>query len=99
MQKYFLCDNLDEGLCICRDVINVLFIIVFPRNYDNLQAIITPLCPWMDLIKFRTFIFSMYNLGIDTIKFSNEAFLYYNNKKVPFRGNRTLNEVEINLDI
>lgn len=50
----------------------------------------------MDLLKFRTFIFAMYDLGIDTIKFANEAFIYFNNKKVPFRGNRTLNEIGIN---
>ncbi|CAD8112780.1 unnamed protein product [Paramecium sonneborni] len=99
IKNYFFCENLDEGLCVCRDIINILFVIVFPKNTDILQAILTPITPWMDLIKFRTFIFAMHNLGIQTIKFSNEGFIYFNNKKVPFKGNRTLYDIGINKDI
>lgn len=73
--------------------------IIFPNNTDILQAILTPISPWMDLIKFRTFMFSMYNFEIDTIKFINEGYIYFNNKKVPFKGNRRLNDIGINKDI
>ncbi|CAD8083418.1 unnamed protein product [Paramecium primaurelia] len=99
INNYFLCDNLDEGLCICKEIINIIFVIIFPRNITTLQAILTPICPWMDIMKFRTFLFSIYNLGADAIQFSNEAFIYFNNKKVPFRGNRILNDIGINQDI
>ncbi|CAD8174476.1 unnamed protein product [Paramecium pentaurelia] len=99
MNNYFHCDNLDDGLCVCRDVINILFVIVFPRNINVLQAIITPISIWMDLLKLRAFLFAMYDFGIDAIKFTNEAFIYFNNKKVPFRGNRRLNDIGINQDI
>ncbi|CAK60982.1 unnamed protein product (macronuclear) [Paramecium tetraurelia] len=99
MNNYLICDNFEEGLCICREIINVLFVIVFPRNISVMQAILTPISPWMDLIKFRAFLFAMHNFGIDAIKFINEGFIYFNNKKVPFKGNRKLYDIGINKDI
>ncbi|CAK57532.1 unnamed protein product (macronuclear) [Paramecium tetraurelia] len=99
INNYIQCDNLDEGLCVCKEIINIIFVIIFPRNISVMQAILTPISPWMDLMKLRTFLFAMYNLGTDTIQFTNEAYIYFNNKKVPFKGNRILHDIGINHDL
>lgn len=49
----------------------------------------------MDITKLRAYIMSRYYFGDDAIRVTNEANLYFQNKKVPFKGNRLLDAVGI----
>lgn len=60
-----------------------------------LTAIKTPLTKWMDITKLRSYIMSKHYFGDDAIRVTNEANLYFQNKKVPFKGNRLLDAVGI----
>lgn len=77
IRNYYLCDNLEDGLCVNMEIINVSFVIVPPSSPKMLTAIKTGLCKWMDLTKVRAFIMALHYFGEDAIRVTNEACLYF----------------------
>ncbi|CAK58075.1 unnamed protein product (macronuclear) [Paramecium tetraurelia] len=95
LKNYSFCDNLEEGLCVCNEIFYLVLVIVELDDKSKLLAIKMPACPWMDLNKFRTFLFSNTEYELDWQKFINHGHLYYDGKKVPFKGNKLLKDMGI----
>ncbi|CAD8117395.1 unnamed protein product [Paramecium sonneborni] len=99
LTKYFTCENLDAGLCICLDVINLIMVIIQKDDKSLMNALKLPACPSLELVKFRTYLFAMTAHKLESIKFINQGHLYYDGKKVPFKGNKTLKDMGITKDM
>ncbi|CAD8199590.1 unnamed protein product [Paramecium octaurelia] len=95
LTNYFTCENLDQGVCICTEVFYLVLVVVQPHDKGLMMAIKVPACPWIKFDKFRKYIYDMLEHKINLKTFNNKAHMYYNGKKVPFKGNKTLQEMEI----
>lgn len=65
-----------------------------------MMALKVPACPWLQFVKYRTFIFDMAEHKLNPTAFINKAHLYYNGKKMAFQeGSKTLKDMEITKDM
>ncbi|CAD8113567.1 unnamed protein product [Paramecium sonneborni] len=99
LTKYFTCENLDTGLCICQDLINLVMVIIQTYDKSLMIALKLPACPYLELVKFRNYLFDMTEHKLESIKYINQGHLYYDGKKVSFKGNKTLNDLGITKDM
>ncbi|CAD8116365.1 unnamed protein product [Paramecium primaurelia] len=95
LTNYFLIDNLDQGLCICNELFYLVLVIFEKDDKSHIIALRLPACPWIEFVKFRTLIFSATDYQFNSIKFINHGHLCYDDKKVPFKGNKILKDMGI----